>query len=48
MKYDKTYKWNQNEIDVLVSFAYNIGSIKQLTANGTRTRKEISTAMLKV
>lgn len=47
MKYDKTYKWNQNEIDALVSFAYNIGSIKQLTANGTRTRKEISTAMLK-
>lgn len=47
MKYDKTYKWNHNEIDALVSFAYNIGSIKQLTANGTRTRKEISTAMLK-
>ena len=46
MKYDKTYKWNQNEIDALVSFAYNIGSIKQLTANGTRTRKEISNKML--
>ena len=45
MKYDKTYKWNQNEIDALVSFAYNIGSIKQLTANGTRTRKEISTKL---
>lgn len=47
MKYNNTYKWNQNEIDALVSFAYNIGSIKQLTNNGTRSRKEISTAMLK-
>ena len=47
MKYNNTYKWNQNEIDALVSFAYNIGSIKQLTNNGTRSKKEISTAMLK-
>lgn len=47
MKYDNKYKWNQNEIDALVSFCYNIGSIKQLTADGTRSRKEIATAMLK-
>ena len=40
--YDKKYNWNQNEFDALVSFAYNIGSITQLTANGTRTKKQIS------
>ena len=37
MKYNDKYKWNQNEIDALVSFCYNIGSIKGLTANGTRS-----------
>jgi lysozyme len=47
MKYNSKYKWNQNEIDALVSFCYNIGSIKQLTADGTRSRKEIAAAMLK-
>lgn len=44
--YDKKYKWNQNEFDALVSFAYNIGSITQLTANGTRTKKQISERIL--
>ena len=34
-KYSK-YNWTQNEFDALVSFAYNIGSIDQLTASGTR------------
>lgn len=41
-KYDNKYHWKQNEYDALVSFAYNIGSINQLTARGTRTREEIS------
>lgn len=44
-KYD-TYHWNQNEFDALVSFSYNIGSIDQLTANGTRTKAKIASAML--
>lgn len=44
--YDKKYKWTQNEFDALVSFAYNIGSITQLTANGTRTKKQISEKIL--
>lgn len=41
--YMDNYNFNQNQFDALVSFAYNIGSIKQLTANGTRTIAQIST-----
>lgn len=44
-KYD-TYAWNQNEFDALVSFAFNIGNIDQLTANGTRDRETIAEKML--
>ena len=39
MKYYDKYRFNQNEFDALVSFAYNVGSIDQLTAGGTRSRK---------
>lgn len=46
LKYDKQYNWNQNELDALVSFCYNIGSIKQLTANGTRSKKTIAAKLL--
>ena len=47
MKYKKVYDFTQNEFDALVSFAYNVGNIDQLTARGTRTRKEIADAMLR-
>ena len=47
MKYDYKYHWNENEANALLSFCYNIGSIKQLTADGTRTRAEIASAILK-
>ena len=40
--YMNKYNFNQNQFDALVSFAYNIGSINQLTKNGTRSIKEIS------
>lgn len=40
-KYNAKYGWNQNEFDALVSFAFNIGSIDKLTADGTRTRATI-------
>ena len=36
---------NQNQFDALVSFAYNVGSINQLTANGTRDYKTIAQKM---
>ncbi len=45
-KYDSKYHWNQNEFDALVSFAYNIGSVAQLTADGTRNRQTIAEKML--
>ena len=47
MKYNSVYDFTQNEFDALVSFAYNVGNIDQLTAKGTRTRKEIADAMLR-
>ncbi len=45
-KYNNKYHWTQNEFDAMVSFAYNLGSIDGLTANGKRTKKEISQKML--
>lgn len=46
MKYDNIYHWNQNQLDALTSFAYNIGSIDQLVQYGRRTISEISNAIL--
>lgn len=46
MKYDSKYLWNQNQFDALVSFAYNVGSIDQLTANGTRDINTIARKIL--
>lgn len=44
--YDSIYHFNANQFSALVSFAYNIGSIDQLTAKGTRSLAEISKKML--
>lgn len=45
-KYHSKYNWNQNEFDALVSFAFNIGGIDQLTAKGTRDRATIAAKLL--
>ena len=45
--YNYIYEWTHNEFSALVSFAFNIGTIDQLTAYGTRTRSQIRSAMLK-
>ena len=45
-KFDHLYHWTQNEFDALVSFAYNIGSIDGLCANGKRTKPQIAEKML--
>ena len=47
LRYDKLYDFNHNELDALVSFAYNVGSIDGLTAKGARSRKEIAYFMRK-
>ena len=41
-----SYNFTQNEYDSLVSFCYNVGNIDQLTAKGTRSKKEIADKML--
>lgn len=46
MKYNKKYQWTQNEFDALVSFAFNVGNIEQLTALGTRSKKTIADKLL--
>lgn len=45
-KYASIYSFTQNQFDALVSFAYNVGSIKQLTHDGTRTRAQIGEAII--
>ena len=45
-KYNRIYNFNQNQFDALVSFAYNVGSIDQLTAKGTRSIEKISECLL--
>ncbi len=45
--YNYIYEWTDNEFSALVSFAFNIGNIDQLTAYGTRTRSQIRRALLK-
>ena len=41
-----SYNFTQNEYDALVSFCYNVGNIDQLTAKGTRNKKEIADKIL--
>lgn len=44
--YDDVYDWTQNEFDAMVSFCYNVGTIRELTKGGTRTKAEIAEKML--
>lgn len=45
-KYNNTYNFNENQFSALVSFAFNVGSIDKLTANGTRSITVIREKML--
>lgn len=45
-QYFDKYRWSQNEFDALVSFCFNVGSIDQLTAKGTRSRAVIAEKIL--
>lgn len=46
MSFNDKYNWSNNEFSALVSFAFNIGSITQLTARGTRSKEEIADKIL--
>lgn len=46
LKYDSKYHWTQGQFDAMVSFAYNVGSIHQLTANATRSIEQIAEKIL--
>jgi len=46
MRFNAIYNHNQNEFDALVSFAYNIGSINQLTQNGKRPKAIVADSIL--
>jgi lysozyme len=45
----KGYNWNQNQVDALSSFVYNLGTgaLDQVTKGGTRTDSEIADAIIK-
>lgn len=43
--YNTLYSFNQCQYDALVSFAFNVGNIKQLTNNGSRTLAQIADAI---
>lgn len=43
--YNPLYSFNQCQYDALVSFAFNVGNIKQLTSNGKRTILQIANAL---
>ena len=45
-KYDKMYHFTNNEYCALLSFAFNLGSIDQLTGYGTRSKNTIASKML--
>lgn len=40
------YGWSAAQLDALTSFAYNLGSINELTADATRSNREIADKML--
>ena len=45
-KYDLLYHFNQNQYDALISFAYNMGNIDELTNYGTKTIEQISSSFM--
>lgn len=44
LRFQEHYHFDTSQIDALTSFAFNIGSIDQLTRYGNRTKKEIEAA----
>ena len=45
-KYEKIYKWKQNEFDALLSYIYDNNSIDILTYNGKKKKEDIPKTLL--
>ena len=45
-KYEKIYKWKQNEFDALLSYIYDNNSIDILTYNGKKKKEDIPVTLL--
>lgn len=45
-RYRSVYNWRQTEFDAMVSFAFNIGNIVQLTNDGKRSKLEIANKII--
>lgn len=44
-KYANKYNFSQNQYDALISFAFNVGSIDQITCLGFRSKSDIGKAL---
>ena len=45
-KYDKIYKWKQNQFDALLSYVYDNNSMEILTSNGKKKKEDIAKSLL--
>ena len=45
-KYERIYKWKQNQFDALLSYVYDNNSMEILTSNGKKKKEDIAKSLL--